>query len=505
MRVRWMQFALVCLVAGGLHIAIGGPGHAHRFTKLLKEAGEAGNDAATTAARIGIGALDDATAVLRRLPITAEERLAFAVHATPEGHWKFTNRDGAVFTAATPDEMGRVSKALAPDVPEGRALSLYLSDDTVFLKPDLISELPAGARLNMVFGRQSFPLVRKSAGVAFNLRARVRPNVLVRIGERASFKEAVWQLGRGMTHAKTRVLSMRSGGAASLSPKPRLDKATGLPLADEIDPSRLSEALLSIGRQTALVTGRIEGDLLHVLPASGGAQTLSLKALREAASNADINLIVLHSAKPLQPGGQNWLWQTIEVDGLSKALKKETYGDFLDALASGRGHFLVSANAQGDGRVLFEAIPETSGRDLVGSVGAWVGDAVSEVAGHVVTEGVSAFMTSEDRQRELDERILPGIPSDFQFYYIGALVMGVLGFSVASSWWAAVWPREDRGEYRGSFGFGAARTVRWLAFYLVFLPIVGPFALLAKLSLQLINLLLMPVRLVQRLLGDGRA
>ncbi|MFA9475300.1 MAG: hypothetical protein ACERJ2_12150, partial [Filomicrobium sp.] len=153
MRVRWMQFALVCLVAGGLHIAIGGPGHAHWFTKLLKEAGEAGNDAATTAPRIGIGALDDATAVLRRLPITAEERLAFAVHATPEGHWKFTNRDGAVFTAATPDEMGRVSKALAPDAPEGRALSLYLSDDTVFLKPDLISELPAGARLNMVFGR----------------------------------------------------------------------------------------------------------------------------------------------------------------------------------------------------------------------------------------------------------------------------------------------------------------------------------------------------------------
>ena len=114
-------------------------------------------------------------------------------------------------------------------------------------------------------------------------------------------------------------------------------------------------------------------------------------------------------------------------------------------------------------------------------------------------------MTSEDRQRELDERILPGIPSDFQFYYIGALIMGVLGFNVASSWWAAIWPREDRGEYRGNFGFGAARTVRWLAFSLVFLPIVGPFALLAKLSLQLINLLLMPVRLVQRMLGDGRA
>lgn len=505
MRVRWMQLAFVGFVAGGLFLAAGAPVHSHWFTKLLREAGEAGQDAATTVPRLGIGALDEATAMLRRVPLTGEARVAFAAHATPEGHWKFTNRDGAVFTAATPDEMGRVTKTLAPDAPEAQSLSLYLSSDTVFLQPDLISNLSEGARLYMVLGEQSFPLVRLGGGSADNLHARVRPNVLVRVGERVAFKEAVWQLERQVPRGKVRVLALRPGGAASLAPKPRLEKSSGLPIADEVDPGRLAEALSSIGGQTALVTGRIEGDLLHVLPASGGEQTLSLTALRETAKRADINLVFLHSAKPLQPGGRNWLWQTIEVGGLSNALARATFGDFLDALAGGRGQFKVSAGTPSNGRVLIEAIPETSGRDLVDRVGTWVGDAVSDVAGQVVTDSVSAFMTSEVRQRELDQRIVPGIPSDIQFYYIGALVMGVIGWGVASGWWRMIWPSEERGEYRGSFGFDAARLVRGLVFVFVFLPIVGPFALLAMLLLQLMNILFMPVRFVQRLFGYAKA
>ena len=505
MRVRWMQFAVASLVAGGLLLSASPAGHAHWLTKFLKEAGEAGQDAATTAPRLGIAALDEATAVLRRLPATGDRRLALAAHATPEGHWKFTNRDGDVFTAATPDEMGRVTRSLAPDAPDGRPLSLYLSEDTVFLKPDLIANLPAGARLYMVFGKQFFPLVRSGSGTAQNLFVRVRPQVLVKVGGKAVFKETIWQLERRLPRGKVRVLSLRPGGAATLAPQPRVDKSNGLPLADEIDPGRLSEALASIGGQTAIVTGRIEGDLLHVIPASGGPQTLSLTALRETAKQADINLVVLHAAKPLQPGGRNWLWQTIEVGGLDDALARATFGDFLDALAGGRGKFKVAAQATGDRRVFIEAKPETSSRNFVDSVGTWVGDAVSDVAGQVVTESVSGFMTSQARQRELDQRIIPGVPSDVQFYYIGALVMGAIGWSVASRWWRAIWPSERRGEYRGSFGFDAARFVRGFVFVFVFLPIVGPFALLAMLLLQLINIVSMPIRFLRHIFGYGQA
>ncbi len=86
MRVRWVQFAIVGLFAGGLFLTANAAGHAHGLTKLLKEAGDAGQDAATTAPRLSTSALDQATAVLRRLPVTGESRLALAVQVTPEGH-----------------------------------------------------------------------------------------------------------------------------------------------------------------------------------------------------------------------------------------------------------------------------------------------------------------------------------------------------------------------------------------------------------------------------------
>lgn len=493
---------LMIVLAMWVSIGVAGGVEAHWLTNLLKEAGEAGGDAAKTASRVGLGSLDEAAGLVKRLPKHADGDLPLAAHATPEGHWTFTNREGAAFTAATPDEMARVAKSLAPDTPEAAGLSLYLSEDSVFLRPHAIDDLPAAARLNVVVGEASYPIVRRgTTGDAPQFFAKVRDNVLVPIGERADFREAMWQLGRPLSRADIRVLSLRPGSAKGLSPSAKFDSVRKMPLADEIDPARLADALLDIRGQTAVVTGRIEGDLLYVLPSSGSEQALSLSSIRVAAAEADVNLVVLHSSKPLQPGGQNWLWQTIEVDGLGKALEKGSFGDFLDALAGGRGQLVVKTAGHGESRVLVEALPDAAGRDIVDSMGTWVGDAVSDVAGNVVTEGVQAFMTSESRQNELDQRIVPGIPSDWQFYYIGALIMGVIGFGFARYWWDAIWPKENRAEYGGGFGYWAARTIRWVVFIAIFLPLVGPFAMMAWFGEQVFSWLMMPVRAVKWLLG----
>ncbi len=498
--------ALMLVLAICLSFASAGGVQAHWLTKLLKEAGEAGQDAARVGSRIGIGALDEAAGFVKRLPKNGDGDVPFAAHATPEGHWTFTNRDGAAFTAATPDEMGRVAKALAPEAPEGAGLSLHLTEDSVFLRRSAIDSLPSGARLNVVIGKASHPIVRRGgSGEGAQLFAKVRDNVLVPIGERAAFGEAVWQLERGLSRADIRVLSLKPGSSKGLSATAKYDDLHKVPLADEIDPARLAEVLPDIRGQTAVVTGRIDRDLLYVLPTSGSEKALSLSAIRKAAADADVNLVVLHSSKQLQPGGQNWFWQTIELDGLGKALEKNTFGDFLDALAGGRGQLVVKSSGANDARVLVEAIPDPARRDIVDSVGTWVGDAVSDVTGHVVTEGVQAFMTSQARQKELDERIVPGIPSDWQFYYIGAMIMGLVGIAVARSWWDAIWPKEKRADYRGRFGFYAARTIRWLAFAVIFLPLVGPLALIGAFALVVYGWLMIPVRAVKWLFGYRNA
>ena len=51
---------LMIVLAMWLSIGMAGGVEAHWLTKLLKEAGEAGGDAATTASRVGLGSLDEA-------------------------------------------------------------------------------------------------------------------------------------------------------------------------------------------------------------------------------------------------------------------------------------------------------------------------------------------------------------------------------------------------------------------------------------------------------------
>lgn len=482
-----------------LSSALPGSADAHWLTKLLKEAGEAGQDAAGTAGRLGVGKLDDAASLAKVLPkAEAGSGLAFAAHVTPEGHWKFVTRDGEAFTAATPDEMARAVKVLVPDADADAPLSLYLTEDSVFRRAEYMSDLPSGSKLHLLSGGKTFKIEKRATPKGSAWFARARGNILVSLKSRADFSEALWQLDRGISKADVRVLSLKPGGPGLLPSVARRAESGDVPVADVVDPAKLSEALSHLRGQTVLITGRVKGDVIDVIPSSGSPKTLSLTDIRKSAAAADVNLIVLHSANPLQPGAQNWLWQTVTVDALDQALKKTTFGDFVDALAGRRGELVMQIERGASGnRVRLEAIPKPQGFDVVDSVGSWVGDAVSEVAGNVVTEGVSAFVTSKERQKELNQRIVPGVPSDYQFYLIAAFVMGLLGWRLASGWFERVWPKEDRQEYRGRFGYLAARAVRGLVFLVIFLPLVGPIALLGTLVTWVLDIVLFPWRLIR--------
>ncbi len=501
-RARMAQL-LLCLIVAALTVA--GPAQANWFTKLVKEAGEAGGDAATTAGRMALGTLDEASQAVRRLPKAPDNGLSFAAHVTPEGHWTFSNREGVAFTAATREELGRVRRSLAPEAPPEAGLDLYLSSTTVFQRARRLGELPGDARLRLVWQGRSFPITARNSGSETTVLAAVRPHVMVRLKNPSDFAEAVWQFERPLDRSRLRVLSLKTGGPVELLPRPRLDKAKRSPVADDLDPRRLRPALEGVSGQTLVLIGRIEGDALRVQPAGGAVETLPLTELREAAAAADVNLIVLRSKSPLQPGTQNWLWQTIEVDGLERALSEPTYGGFLNALAGRSGRFVADVTRGEDGRVQLVARADRAEQGIVESVGAWWDETVSDVAGNVVTEGLSAFLTASERQKELDERIVPGVPSDVQFYAIGALAMGLLAFSTAYGWWRRIWPKENRTEYRGAFGYWAARGVRWSIFLFLFLPIVGPFALVASIIAGLFGWVVKLFRWLQGSLGSGNA
>ncbi len=491
-------------VCAALLVAAAPPvAQANWLTRLAREAGEAGGTAATRAAKYGIGGLDRAAAHIKALPATAKS-VALAAHATPEGHWKFVNRDGDVFTAGTPDELTRAVPTLLPDAPSDAKLALYLTEDTVFGERALIKELPEGAALHVVVGSDSYPLVR--TGESGALFAEVRPHLRVALKEAGLFEEAVAQLERPLSRSSIRTIALEPGGPAALSSSPRLEPGTRAALVDKIDPAELAGALRSVRGQTVLVTGRTEDNLLHFRPDSGPEQSLKILDVIRAAEAADVNLVILHAPVPRQPGGRNWLWQRIAVDGLDDALKRATFGDFLDALGASRGAFRVTVSREGNGRVMIHAAPDDfSVEPITGVVGDWVSTVASNITGNVVTGAVDVHARDEARQEELDRRFIPFIPSDYQIAYIVGLVAGVMGWPVARTWWQRLWPEEQRSEYRGLLGYRAAQGVRLLAFLLVFLPVAGLPALFVSLILQLFGIAMLPFRFLRWITSGSEA
>jgi hypothetical protein len=494
--LAWLGLAVAVLLPPAV-------AEANWLSKVMGAAEQAGS----RAAKLGSGPLDHAAAHVKSLPVKAEGAV-LAAQATQEGHWRFVNRSGETLTAGTPDEMKRVAPLLLPEAKGDVKLSLYVTEDSIFLYRGALKDLPVGTELNVVVGSESYRVLRRSEGTAERLYAELRPSLFVELTERKAFAEVVWQLARPLNKANVRMLALEPGGPPRLASAPRLDPATQRALVDLIDLASLPAALGSVRGQTVLVTGRVDGKLLYVQPASGPERSLLLDDLLKAAEDADVNLVVLRaSSTPRQPGGRNWLWQKVQVKGLDQALGQPRVADFLSALAGPKGRFVVSATPSGAMRTLLDIKPATNIPEgpLTRPIGDVFSEMVSDLTGRIVTAGVQASVRSAERQQELDQRFIPAIPSDLQVGYLAFIVLGLIGFPVSRAWWRRIWPPEVASEYAGEAGYWAARIVRGAVFLLVFLPLTAPVAAPYNVVRQVIDTVMAPVRWWRWLMGRAAA
>ena len=413
------RLAVLSLAAAILLVPQAAPLHAGWLSTILREAGEAAGGAARRAdLPHGFGALDDAARHIGGVA-AIDKGLPLAAHVTPEGHWKFANKTGDVFTAANGDEMKRMLPSLAPGAASDAKVSLYLSDETVFEGRALLKDLPPEADLYLVDGKASYRLLRRTHNGADALVAAVRPNILFAIADRRMFEEAVFQLNRSLSKSSIRVLALESGGPKRLSAVPGFDPATKAALVDAIDLAHLEGALSSLRGQSVVITGRVEGALLQA-----GDGSVALDKLYRAAEANDVNLIVLQSQSTRQPGGRNWLYQKVAVSGLDDAMKRATFGDFLSALGAARGELMVSAAPAGQGRITLKAVATGDAAEpLTGQVSSWLGDAVSHVTGEVITRAVEVQARDKPAQQEQDLRIVSWLPSIVHVLYLVVFVL----------------------------------------------------------------------------------
>ncbi|MEQ1717404.1 MAG: hypothetical protein ABL907_15725, partial [Hyphomicrobium sp.] len=446
----------------------------------------------------GATALEHAAAHMAALP---GKTPALAAQLSHEGHWTFTNRAGERFTAATPDEMKRAITTLAPDSAKASnaesKLTLYLTEDSLFQDRTRFKDLPAQAELRVMTEKASQRLVTVADGAALKIYTELRPNLLIEATDAARYSEAVYQLNRSLAQSRIRVLSLDPQGPPTLTSGPRLDPATGRALIDTITPDKLVSALGALRRQTALLVARREADQLVFRPSSGAERKIPWTTVVAEVERWDVNLLIINAATPNQPGARNWLWQKVGVKGLDDALTNATLADITSALLPRNARHVASATPRGLHQTTLDieparGLPATT--STVSQLGDKVVDLVSDLTGGIINVGVHAMLTSEARQRELTDRIIPGLPSSIQWSYIVALLLGMFGAPVAARWWQQLWPQEAREQYAGAGGYWAARSVRAAAFWLLFVPVVAVGTAPRHLATRLKDLATAPIR-----------
>lgn len=446
-------------------------------------------------ARPAPGAVAKVAAYVKELPAAADT-VAFAAEATPEGHWRFVNRAGEIFTAGTPDEMRRAVAVLYPRARANMRPAIYVGAATAVASRPAFKNLPAGAEIFVITGSAAYRLQRRVDAGGERFFAEIRANLLAELTDRRAFEEAAWQLERPLSRAKVRVLALEPGGPSTLHAWPRLEPSSGKAIVDAIDPANLPSAMGAVPGQTLVATGRIEGDRLLVQPNSGSERAVPLKGLFTAANQADINFIVLQTATAArQPGGRNWLWQRVDVRGLDAALQHASMADFLNGLGDSGRPFAAVALPLGDRTVLdLIATAGPAGTSIKGQAGELLSQVASELTGKVTITGVQANLQSAARVRELRRRLVPGIPSEVQLAYFALLFVGLIGIPVSGAWWRRIWPPEDRSDYAGRAGYRAAQGIRGLAFVAVFVPLTAPVAAPYNLASQIRDAVMAPVR-----------
>jgi hypothetical protein len=365
-------------------------------------------------------------------------------------------------------------RILSPLSEQAAQQVIVLAGETLFKDRSKLKALPPDAELSALIESRVYAVHKRLFEGVEQYSLDVGNGVRVPIRSRAEVHEMLWQLARPVDLAAIRVLALEPGATAILKRTGPSNPEPGRVTVEAVDPDRLPHMLTAVARGTVVISGRMNGSVLHFRPSSGPERTLILDELRRAAAASDVNLVVIESASARQPGTRNWFWQRVGLTRLDGPRTKPALPDLIGQLTGGVP-VETNAVAISDLRTSFQL--SGLGRGAGGGWSAPMSETwrnlAPEVTGTIVASGLRLDVTSRSRQRELDSRFIPGIPSLVQVAYLCLLILGVAGTGVAREWWQRLWPLEARSDYARRAGYWAARSVRGALYLLVFMPLVA--------------------------------
>ena len=290
-------------------------------------------------------------------------------------------------------------------------------------------------------------------------------NVRLAVQNTNQLKDGLWHLQRPALAGPVRFFQLDKDANKLVQEKSYGSKA----VVEKVGGNTLLDSMSSLKRQTIVISASVKNGLLQ-----GANSGVSIRRLQKIAAENDINLIIIDSDKPakLLKGFAK------DANASSQGVNNlyDTTGDFLNKFRDPKNTTSLELNLSdaGNSQSVIQLKPV---KQLVVNKGIPTGEGnlISEtyVPLHLISRVVTLSRPDIERSKELDQRIIPWLNSDIQFYLITSIILGLIVFSTSWSLWNNIWSLRIRTEYSYVIEFAIIWLIHRLMFFMVFIPVLG--------------------------------
>lgn len=373
--------------------------------------------------------------------------------------------------------------------PDGQIIVLTESTNLSYLQnpPKVLVvnafELPAD--LNAFYNLPSaLPvLIRSKTDLVFHLKKPATPgapwkltlnSVVLTVKDVTQLKSALWHMQRQVINRKAHLISLASDLHQGLKKGTDLNGHS----RESVGLAVLPEAFSKLKRETIVLVAQTEKGLIRAIEDTGQSAELRISELTKAAEQYDINLIFIDSADTQR--------SLEEISGKlpasDSADPNSTINFYNQLIDPNQGTLNLSIHASGRSQSLVHSTyksttaPSPKQSDHSADIHQLQQEEALKFTTGLTIRGITYYHPDEARSEELENRIIPGIPSFVQYYAILSFILGCIALTTSWRFWNAIWKPARPVSISGWLLYALIWPLHKAAFLVLYLPFAGSFS-----------------------------